>query len=144
MRDDGVNPDTAVWAIVALTRLAGSYALVLGVVFSVGGRDRMVGPSWQATLQVPGSPASWGVALAVIGVLILIGSLRVLRLRVVCLWLSAVWHLFFAGSFLLPLIEGVRGAAVTGVIAYGLIAVIHVVLAVAQRPEQRSRGLVAV
>lgn len=131
-----IDAVAALWAVVALTRLAGTFAILLGIGFTLGGKSRMSGPAWTVVDRVPGTPASCGLILAALGALTLCGSLLGWQIRIAGLWVIAVWYALFAVSFAIPLVQNRPGVAVTGPLAYGFfIAGAHVVLAVVQRPE---------
>lgn len=107
-------PETALkihisqWAIQAITRTVGAYAMVQGVAIVLGGRERWSGPSFVRALQLPGAPASWGWILALLGLLVLASTfawtqagVRPLSFRAVALGLFGIsaWSMFFALTF---------------------------------------------
>lgn len=123
--------DDARWALKALSRLWLTVAVVLGVLIIVGGRDRWSSSSFQSALTYPYAPASWGVALLLIGVGGIIGSLfRRTRVTSAALFGMSVWSVFFAMSFISTAATNPL-AATTGIPMYLGAAVTSSVIAVA-------------
>ena len=69
-----LNPAIGQWALQAVTRLLGTYGIVQGLGILVGGKRRWYGPSYSAALNVPGAPQSWGFAILLLGLLLLIAT----------------------------------------------------------------------
>jgi hypothetical protein len=127
---------------ILLTRLVGTWALLFGIVFTIGGFDRISTASFGTINRVPFAPASWGIPLALVGLVVLILALQPVtldkrghteRLIMQCgLFLMAVWNLTFAIAFLIEIFR-VPVAAVSGPFAYGMNAAVCLVLMVAHR-----------
>jgi hypothetical protein len=121
------------WSVQALTRLFATYAIAQGVIIVMGGAERWRGAALAVAMQVPGAPATWGIALGVFGVLALGGTFLVrLRLTALALWLIGAWCMFFAISQLLVVVNEPT-AATTGIGTYTVLAVAASVLAVTYR-----------
>lgn len=56
--------------------IASTYAIVQGIGICWGGIDRWGGMGYAVVRQLPGSPYSWGVPLALLGAIALTGSIR--------------------------------------------------------------------
>jgi hypothetical protein len=110
-----------------------TYAIFQGVVICLGGSERWRGAALAVAMQVPGAPATWGVALAIFGVLALGGTFLVkMHLTSGSLWLIGAWCMFFALSQFLVVVKDAH-AGTTGVGTYGVLAVTAYVLAYAYR-----------
>ena len=119
------------------TRLTATWAVLLGVAFTGGGTQRIVGPTWSGIASVPGAPATWGIPLAVLGVVALVGSLRDVRVPAVAgLYGIAVWCLAIMYGFARGVINDAH-AAVTGPFTYALIAGLAILFAYAQPRESQ-------
>lgn len=132
-----LNPRIAQWTVQSAARLLATFAVVQGVAILIGGAIRWSAPAFRVALQLPGAPASWGLALLLSGALALAGSLlRGRRTTVVGMYAIAVWCGFFALAFL-----GAYGdphASTTGVSAYGALMVLSILLASAYRASKTT------
>jgi hypothetical protein len=118
------------FVVTAGTRIVGTWASVLGAVFTAGGPERLMGPTFSVVAQVPGAPATWGLPLTVFGLLTLLGDLNH-RPRIAQ-----------AGLYLVGFVRAVQNdphAAVTGPFTYGLIVALSVLFATGQRRPAPAR-----
>lgn len=128
-----LDPDLSRWVVQALTRLLATYAIVQGFVICIGGSERWRGAALAVAMQVPGAPATWGVALGIFGALALAGTFIVrMQLTSASLWLVGAWCMFFALSQFLVVVKDPH-AGTTGVGTYTVLAVASYVLAYAYR-----------
>jgi len=95
-----VDPHLAQWVVRSLARIMATYAIGIGVQILIGGPRRFSGLSYQAALETPGAPWSWGAWALVAGFLALVGTL-VGNVRLVAFGMFAIasWAAFFAISF---------------------------------------------
>lgn len=127
---------------VMLTRLIATWGVLLGAFFTLGGFERISGASFGTINRVPWAPASWGLPLAVVSLIVLIMALRPLvldrrghierRILQVGLFCMAVWNAAFAVAFGIEIFR-LEAAAITGPFTYGLNAAVCLVLMVAHR-----------
>lgn len=97
-----IDPHVAQWAIRVITRIFAIYAVVVGCAIVVGGAPRFAGVSYRVALSIPGAPATWGVVIAVAGLVALTGSLvGKPTLTGVGMAAAAIWSLLFASAFAL-------------------------------------------
>lgn len=110
-----------IWAV-------GVYAVVQGVGVCLGGIGRWQSPAFGVIRQVPGSPYSWGVPLAVCGLVVLTASLLGrFWLKAAGLLGTSIWSFAFgSGAFSATMSSPV--ASTTGGPAYLLISVITAIL----------------
>lgn len=128
-----LEPNLARWVIQALARLLATYALVQGVVIVMGGAQRWRGSALAIAMQVPGAPATWGIALGICGALALLGTFRArMLLTSAALSLIGAWCMFFAISQLIVVVRDPHAGS-TGVGTYTVLAIIAAVLSVAYR-----------
>lgn len=103
--------------------LAGVYAVIQGSGMVAGGVDRWSGPSFVVVRQVPGSALTWGAAVALLGLVVVAGSLsRSFHLKAAGLGGLAVWSGAFGAGTLVATMT-VPTAATTGGPTYFLIAI---------------------
>lgn len=87
-----LSPRYAQWAVQGLARLVSTFAVLQGSLIILGGKDRWSSPGYAVAMQVPGAPATWGVALALIGaVTILFSFTHHMRLTASSLFLFCFW-----------------------------------------------------
>jgi hypothetical protein len=109
--------------------MATGFGVGLGVGMTIGGPQRLRDMTFQQIATVPGAPAVWGVPLAVLGAVALMGSvLEARRLTSFALVAMAAWSTLFALQFARAVLDN-PNAAVTGVFAYGVLAIFAGVLA---------------
>lgn len=95
-----LHPHVAQWTIQALVRGAGTLATIMGLNIIIGGAERWSSRSYATALQVPGAPASWGVVLAVFGLLAISATFAGrAKLVAISMYLLAAWALFFSLAF---------------------------------------------
>jgi len=128
-----IHPRVAQWVIQALARLLATFALVQGVGIFLGGPQRWQSPGLAVAMMVPGAPATWGVILAVLGAITLLGTVKA-RHRLVANGLMgiATWCTFFTFSLLLTLLRDAR-VSTTGVPTYLFVTVTCCCVAIAYR-----------
>jgi len=126
--EEHLRADLSQWVVQALSRLFSTYAIVIGIFVITGGRERWSSPAFETAMQVPGAPASWGVAILIIGSVGLFGSLTA-RLRMVsgAMMGISIWCTFFTLSLLHAALKHPE-AATTGVLTYGTMAVTAAVI----------------
>lgn len=124
------------WVVQALARLSLTFGVILGALIVIGGEPRFSGPSYASALTYPGAPTSWGVAVALFGLLGITASLLG-RTRWVSwmLYLCTGWALFFSYSLVQSAIES-NTAGLTGPVIYTHFAISAVVLGVAHAKSQ--------
>lgn len=122
--------DVGTWTATAISRSLASYAILQGTVVLAYGPDRwQTSPALQTALQVPGQTATWGVALAVAGLVGLYGSLRKkMHLTAAGHFAAGLWSMFFAISMARYLLPG-TAAPTTGFFVYGAESVVFLTLA---------------
>jgi len=125
-----LNGHLSRWAVQALARLFCTFGIIQGVLVIHGGRRRWSSPAFDTALNVPGAPASWGVAILVIGIVGLYGTLA-LKLKVVffAMWAISCWFMFFTISLLHAALKN-PDAATTGIITYGTMGITAAVLGI--------------
>lgn len=127
------------FVVTAGTRIVATWAFILGVVFTLGGPERLMGPTFSAVAQVPGAPATWGVPLAALGLLTLLADLvRSRRPAVLGLYAIAVWSMAIGVGFVQAVLNDPH-AAVTGPFTYGLIVALSVLFATGHRRPSSAR-----
>jgi uncharacterized membrane protein len=90
----------AQWVVRTATRIAGTYAILAGLVILLGGPQRFAGLSYRVALETPGAPSSWGTAILASGVAIVVGSIFAKpRLIGAGALLGSIWALLFASAF---------------------------------------------
>jgi hypothetical protein len=115
----------------ALTRLMATFGILQGVGIIYGGPGRWASPSLQVAMMVPYAPASWGVAIAAMGVLAIAGTfLSRHRLTAAAMFGMSAWCLFFALGLLITVLREPK-VATTGVPTYFALAVVCCCLSVA-------------
>ena len=123
MSERQLSPRIAQWTVQALTRLFATFGLVQGVFIVIGGAGRWQAPGLAVAMLVPGAPATWGVAIGIIGAIALYGTFRsMLRVTAYAMIAMGAWCLFFATSLILVVIHNDR-VATTGVWTYLLASI---------------------
>lgn len=117
------------WIVQALARLTATFAVVQGASIVWGGPRRWSSAAFTTALAVPGAPASWGIALALFGLAVLVGTFRHYVLVVATgMSLIGAWCLFFGISFAKTARENPT-AGTTGIWTYAFICVAALILA---------------
>lgn len=132
VRVSDLTGDTYKWITRGIIRTLAVGCLMLGLAMIYGGAERFSGPSFATARLVPGAVYTWGGTIALAGAVVLAGILAHWFRRIVItgLWLMAVWFMFFVVSLGLTTLLSPQ-AAVTGPFAYGMLATVCVVIAVA-------------
>ena len=121
------------FVVTAGTRIVATWGLVLGVVFTAGGPQRLLGPTFSVVATVPGAPATWGLPLAALGLLTLLGDLaHSPHTARAGLYLIAAWCAALGVGFVRA-VQNDPHAAVTGPFTYGLIVALCVLFATGHR-----------
>ena len=140
---EGIHMCFADWITrVIMTRLIATWGILLGSFFTIGGFGRISGSSFGTVARVPFAPASWGIPLAIVSLIVLIMALQPLTLdkrgryermtMQIGLYLMAVWSASFAVAFGIEIFKNPL-AAVSGPFTYGLNAAICIILATSHR-----------
>lgn len=94
-----VDPGVAQGLLAVTGYIYAAFAILVGLGTIVGGATRWRAAAYRTALQVPGAPESWGAALLIAGVLLLVGTIFATRSLIVTGALScALWCLFFGVS----------------------------------------------
>lgn len=127
-----VNPSIADGVIGLTAYLYAAFDVLAGVFIILGGRKSWSAPAYHTALQVPGAPASWGSALLLFGVALLLGLMLGNRPTIVIASaLSALWCWFFAITFGYTLAVTPEGVGNLGPLIWGFIGTLFIVRAVA-------------
>lgn len=120
----------SLWTTTAVARLIGTYGLVQGLTVAWYGPDRWrTSPALAPALQVPGQTTTWGITLALAGLLCLWGSLtRHMAAAAVGQYVAAVWSLFFTLAQAVAVSRS-EHTPTTGVVVYALVALLQLTLA---------------
>ena len=139
-----VDPHVSQWAVRTISRIAATYAIVIGITILVGGAPRFGSVSYEVARNIPGAPWSWGVAILAAGAVLLVGTLIGSPLTsALGAFVAASWSLMFAIAFALAAQHNPL-ANTTGQWTYGMIAMIFMVVAgvhLAGRPLPWRRWL---
>jgi hypothetical protein len=115
----------------ALTRLLATFGVLQGLGIILGGPGRWGSPSLRVAMMVPYAPASWGVAIAILGVLAIAGTfLARHRLTSLAMFGMSAWCLFFAIGLLVTVLREPK-VSTTGVPTYFALAIVCCCLSVA-------------
>ncbi len=126
-------PRLSQWIVQSFVRVLAVYGIVQGTFIIAGGTTRWSGNSLEVALRVPGSPATWGIVIAVAGTLSIVGSISGrLQLVVIGMFLSSAWSAFFAICFMIGAVIN-EATALTAIFTYIALSVLFALLGVAYR-----------
>lgn len=111
------------------------YNLTLGGLLALGGMPRVQGPSFALVRDV-GGPIAWGAVFAVGGAAIAFSAMFTPRTIAYALLVGAVVHGWFAAQFLVTAFTDMRGA-LTGPPTYLFVAILHALVAIAYKAEDK-------
>lgn len=127
-----VNPHIADGVIALTAYIYAAFDIAAGVLIVLGGRKSWAAPAYHTALQLPGAPASWGIALLAFGVVMFLGLILGHRPAIVIgSALSALWCWFFAITFGYTLFVTPAGVGNLGPLIWGFIGTLFIVRAVA-------------
>lgn len=106
----------------------------MGLAMCWGGDERFGGPSFATARIIPGGASTWGLSLAIIGALVMVGSVGWQHplLAAGSLGALSLWFGFFAYALAQATLQQ-ENAAVTGPFAYTMLAALSLFLAVGRR-----------
>ena len=123
-----LDAHVAQWGMRALVRALATYAVVIGVTILLGGRARFAGLSYEAALNTPGAPTSWGIWISMAGLVAITGTfLAKPRVVMIGTFFAALWCLLFASAFAIAALKHDQ-ANTTGMWTYLVLAVAFLVL----------------
>lgn len=131
MPERKLNLNDAQWIVQALARLICTYAIIQGAGIVLGGPQRWQSRGLATAMSVPGAPDSWGLALAILGVVGLVATFKPhARWTAASLVGVAAWSYFFAITLGDTTVRDPH-VATTGSPVYTLSACVACILAVA-------------
>lgn len=117
--EERLPPRLSQWLIQSLTRWTATYAILQGIAIILGGRQRWVAKALQVALSVPGAPTSWGIVLALFGVIVLWCTFNYKpRLALLGMLGIGAWAFFFALALIPAVIEPNSRITSTGIGTY--------------------------
>jgi hypothetical protein len=124
-----VDQHAAQWFVRTVTWATAVYAIGVGITILLGGTARFAGLSYQVALNTPGAPSSWGISIALVGLLMLVGSLtKRVRITAFAAMVGCIWALLFTWAFLVAAVTH-DSTNTTAPWAYTLLSVVFGLIA---------------